>query len=147
MRAQEFFRKYNYSVSDNRNIEWRAINKILEYGIEMNVATIGHERINSRGFSWKIALRFGSCVSYYKAKSLNVFVNGEWHSNTSSEVAKCVLDCLINFREVIIENGYKEILLIDSNSQCMRCNGSGINNDFIHINNGICYDCYGFGLV
>lgn len=147
MKAQDIFSEKGYSITDNRNIEWKAINTILNMGVEIAISDIGFEHTNKNGYSWKLAVKLGTSVAYYKAKSMDVFVGGKWCSNSAKEISRCVLDCLISFRRLIIEEGNTEFIESSLTDFCKVCNGTGINKEYRHIHDGICYTCYGFGKV
>lgn len=58
MKAQDLFQEKGYQTSDNRSIEWRSINKALDYGINIILVGVGKERTNKNGYNWKICLQY-----------------------------------------------------------------------------------------
>lgn len=154
MKIQDLFTEKGYSTSDNRSLEWRNINKAVDYGIEIILIPVGKIRTNKSGFEWKICLKFkiddGRIFhSYYKAPNLESYVCGKFQSNSYNCVSDQVLTCIINFRQKLIDAGYfsitNEIAKEKGMCKCDKCNGKGIIPAFMHVSKGVCFDCMGLG--
>jgi hypothetical protein len=154
MKAQDLFQAKGYQTSDNRSIEWRSINKALDYGIDIILVGVGKERTNKKGYNWKICLKYNTSENrffqaYYKAQNLDHFVCGKWQSSSSGVVSSQVLSCILDFRQKLIDKGVFQTD-IDFEKEptmckCSKCKGKGIIPAFMHISKGICFDCMGLG--
>ena len=154
MTSQELFKEKGYQTSDNRSIEWRSINKALDYGIKIILVTIGKVRTNKNGYDWKICLQYTNSEdeflqTYYKAQNLEAYVCGKWQSNSSDVVSNQVLSCILDFRTRLIDKGILETGLDlekdPTMCKCSKCNGKGIIPAFMHVSKGVCFDCMGLG--
>ena len=155
MNAQNLFREKGYEVADNRSIEWRSINKALNYGISLILVDLGKCRTTKKGYNWKICLQYNNqglfYEAYYKAKDLNLFKNGRWQSMPSDIVGGQALSCILDFRERLIEKGLFKVGIDFEGGEtaqickCVKCNGKGRIQAFMHISKGVCFDCMGLG--
>lgn len=152
MKAQELFKQKGYQTSDNRSIEWKSINKALDYGIELVLTGVGKERTNKNGYNWKICLQYikdgQPYKTYYKAQNLDHFVCGNWQSSSSDVVSGQVLSCILDFRQRLIEKGMFKVGDFETDPtmcKCSKCKGKGIIPAFMHVSKGVCFDCMGLG--
>ena len=154
MKAQDLFMSKGYRTSDNRSVEWRSINKALDYGIDIILVGVGKERTNKRGYNWKVCLQYTTTENqlfqkYYKAQNLERVVCGKWESSSSDVVSCQVLDCILDFRQRLIDKGMFKVGIDfekePSMCKCSKCNGKGVIPAFMHVAKGVCFDCMGLG--
>lgn len=153
-KAQELFQEKGYQTSDNRSIEWRSINKALDFGIKIILVDVGKVRTSKSGYKWKIGLEYTNSENqllraYYKAQNLVHFTCGEWQSRPSDVVSSQVLSCILHFRKALIDKGVirtgPDLEKEPTMSKCSKCNGKGVIPAFMHVSQGVCFDCMGVG--
>ena len=138
--------EFPYSLSD-------AIYVNIEYSMPFIIDHVPLDRtiINVTFGSRLISIRFTYC--WFKLKGLNIhhthYTRGckPWEYENDSLVTLCE-DCHKKRHETSRIPLYdKEKRLISNLVPCSRCGGSGYLPQYSHVEHGICFKCYGEGVV
>lgn len=148
MTAQEIFKKAKYATSDNRSINWRNINKAIEFGINIEVVELGYTRTSQGGTKYRFGLKYklenGKLYCrYFLADHLKRY------ASNSDIVASYLIERIIYFRNELVELGHFEssikIAQEKGMCKCDKCKGKGIIPAFMYYCEGVCFDCMGLG--
>ena len=148
MTAQEIFKIAGYCTSDNRSINWRNINKAIEFGISIELIKLGYTQTSKGGTKYRFALKYklenGKLYCrYFLADHLKRY------SNNSDIVADYAIEKIVSFRKELVELGHFEntikIAQEKGMCKCSKCKGTGIIPAFMHYCKGVCFDCMGLG--
>lgn len=138
--------EFPYSISD-------AIYVNIEYSMPFIIDHVPHERtiINVTYGNRLISIRF--TYWWFKLKGLNIhhthYTRGckPWEYENNSLVTLCE-DCHKKRHETTRIPLYdQEKRLISNLVPCSRCGGSGYLPQYSHVEHGICFKCYGEGVV
>ena len=128
-KLQEIYDKAGRDITcDNRSYYTKSINKALANpNVEMVMVKKGYVR-TLNGFDW----------------DLKITINGKGKVfNLKSFTPETLADC---FAKVAKMPHVKESVHIhQGSSPCTKCNGKGIIPAFMHVSQGVCFDCLGIG--
>ena len=148
MTAQEIFKKAGFATSDNRSLNWRNINKAIQFGIIIEQVELGYNRTSKSGFKYRLVLKFelenGQLYcKYYLGDTLK-----KYHYNPDI-TAEYIIERIINFKNELEEKGYFKTAINIAKEKglckCEKCKGKGIIQAFMHYCKGVCFDCMGLG--
>lgn len=146
MTIQEIFKDANREVDfDNRSYSVKAINNVLQSGeIRITLAKAKQLFIEKNDKSSHYRVFHGS--KYWWAKVNNDTYIGDGKYTASS---KTILSNILGTISIVInKHEVKEALKLQNSGcgkPCTRCGAKGIIQGFMHVYNGVCFECLGIG--
>ncbi len=130
-KLQAIYDEKGYDLQcDNRSYFTKSLNKALRNdSVRFELCKCGFvRRTNSTGFVYNLKIHINGKGKVFKLKSFN---------------PESLCDC---FAEVAkMEHVRKSIHIHQDAYECSKCGGKGIIPMFMHICQGVCFDCLGIG--
>jgi len=129
-KLQELYNEKGYSIScNNRSYFAKSINKALENpNVRLILIEKGYVKKQSNGFRYNLAITINGKGKSFRLKDFS-----------PEAIAKA-------FASVTKMPHVKEMIHIHEDAHaCSKCSGKGIIPAFMHVCDGVCFDCLGIG--
>lgn len=137
---QDILTEKGYEAKDNRSYFYKALNKALEYGIDIIVSDKGMVNFTGKGFAWNVGIQ-------HKGWGLKrVWKVAGFKTFNADNIGRQLVHCVGVFQKEAYDRGLtkEETHNVDLKAcECVKCSGRGFIPGFFHIANGICFDCMG----
>ena len=128
-RLQAIYTEGGYGITcDNRSYFTKSLNRALSNNnVDFTLIKKGYVANKKNGFKWNLRIRIEGKGKVFLLRSFT---------------PKTLIEC---FTLVTKMEHVKSIHIHEGATPCSKCNGKGIIPAFMHVCDGVCFDCLGIG--